>query len=690
MKKLIVGVDIGGTFTDIVGVDDTGVFHLEKVSSTPTDQSLGLIKGINNLTKKFGLDNSVIKTVAHGTTVATNTLLEHAGAVTALITTKGFRDVLYIGRQNRPSLYSLRIQKPEVLIPRSLRREVSERTFHTGEIHVELNENELIELVQDLVTIGVESIAICFLHSYINPSNEIKALQIIRERFPSLKATISSQILPEFREYERTITTVINAYVQPKMEKYVMHLRDRLNSANIRAPLLIMKSSGGMMTDGTASSNCVFTLLSGPAGGVLGAENFAKISSHKNLITCDMGGTSFDVSVIINGKSGFRNEGEIEGYPIRFPHIDIATIGAGGGSIAWIDGGGALRVGPKSAGANPGPVSYSRGGIEPTITDANLILGYIGERLAGGSVLLDLNMARNAVREQLCTKLHKNIEEAALGILQVANASMIRAIRKITIEKGIDPRGFAILAYGGAGPLHAVEIARSLNIKNVIVPIAPGNYSALGLLVAPIRYDEVVTMVVEQKELCIDEINNNLSILYEKAVKEIERDNFKHENAEYSFSADLRYLNQDYTINIPLETSKLNETHLNAAISSFHTKHLQEYGFNKHGDPVELVNLRLSVVLLENSINFRKSELILEESEVNTNKTSRAFFNGNWENINVINRMTLKPGMKIVGPARIEELGSTTLLGPMDSLVVENDYSLLIDVNPRLIELENQ
>lgn len=488
MAKLKLGVDVGGTFTDVVGINEDGKVYFAKTPSTPEDQSIGVLNGIRALLEELGVAPDCVTGVAHGTTVATNTLLERNGAVTALITTKGFRDVLDIGRQSRPELYDLHARKPASLIPRYLRREADERMDYTGTVLVQLDMEELKKTIHELMEEGAESIAICFLHSYANDENEKKALEVIREIAPDFPVSVSSEILPEFREFERMNTTVMNAYVQPRMQKYVSQLRRRLDENGINSPLTIMQSSGGMMTDQIAAQKSVNTLLSGPAGGVLAAEFLSKITDYHNIITGDLGGTSFDVGIVQNGSIGITGEGVIEGFPVKFPHIDITTIGAGGGSIAWLDAGGALRVGPRSAGAVPGPVCYSKGGTEPTVTDAHAVLGRVGEKLLGGKMHLDVAAARKAIEEKLAVKLNMTVEEVAEGILRVANSNMVRAIRVMTVERGIDPRKFVLLPYGGAGALHAVELARTLDIGTVVIPIAPGNFSAFGLLVAPIRY----------------------------------------------------------------------------------------------------------------------------------------------------------------------------------------------------------
>lgn len=679
MNRLKIGVDVGGTFTDIVGIDDNGKVFYAKTPSTPQDQSIGVVTGIRRLLADLNMPTEAVKEIAHGTTVATNTLLEHNGAVTALITTEGFRDVLQIGRQSRPFLYDLHAKRPEPLISRFLRREASERTIYTGTILVQLDEEGLRKTVRELVADGAQSIAVCFLHSYANAENEQRALKVIKEVAPQLYVSVSSDILPEFREYERMNTTVINAYVQPRMDHYVSQLTKHISEAGVDAPLMIMKSTGGMMTDAVAASKSVNTLLSGPAGGVLAAEFLSNISGYKNLITCDMGGTSFDVAVIQNGQVGIGNEGVIEGYPVMFPHIDITTIGAGGGSIAWIDTGGALRVGPKSAGAVPGPVCYSKGGIEPTITDAHAAIGFIGTELLGGEMKIDVEAARRAIKEKLADRLGMSIEETAEGILRVSNANMIRAIRTMTVEKGIDPRKFALLPFGGAGALQAVEHARALEIKNVIIPPAPGNFSAFGLLAAPIRYDEVVTYRARQDQVDLKKMESLMRNLEKTAMDEMKRDVVDSTSMSFEYSADIRYFGQAYSLSVRIHDNRMSENTWEQVIADFHQCHIRTYGFKNEHDPVELVNLRLAVIEKTNNPDlYVKGEKV---SKPVVNHTTRSvFIKDGWVPAAIYKRADLPVGYTLQGPAVIEEQGCTSVLGPGDVATIDDRMAIVVTV----------
>ncbi|MFB3162370.1 hydantoinase/oxoprolinase family protein [Neobacillus sp. 179-J 1A1 HS] len=679
MSKIKIGVDVGGTFTDVVAVNDEGKFFFAKTSSTPEDQSIGVVNGITRILQDLNLSPKDVRGVAHGTTVATNTLLERTGAKTALITTEGFRDVLEIGRQNRPNLYDLHARRLEPLVNRNWRREVPERTLHTGEIIKELDESELQRCVRELISEGVESISICFLHSYANPANEQRALEMVKSIAPNLPISVSSNILPEFREFERMNTTVLNAYVQPGMERYISRLSDRIGSIGVKGRLTIMQSSGGMMTDNVAASRSVHTLLSGPAGGVLAAQFLAGLTGEQNLITVDLGGTSFDVSVIKDGEVSIRTQGEIEGYPVKFPHIDIHTIGSGGGSIARIDSGGALRVGPQSAGAQPGPACYGRGGTKPTVTDAHAVLGRVGSTLLGGELALDLVAARNAIDTHIASPLGIAIEDAAEGILRVVNSSMVRAIRVMTVERGIDPRKFTILPFGGAGALHSVDLARSLGMSKVMVPNAPGNFSAFGLLASPIRYDEVRTHRVHQNKVNLQVISELLVELETSARERLKNDEVEINDVLVERRADLRYFGQAYELSVPFPEGDMNDEKWRTLIEAFHKTHEQNYGFRKSEDPVEVVNLRVSV-LSKNESTILSTEGTRRTSDLKPIEIRKAYFSGEWLDTSIYERSTLTTGDSFTGPAILKEAGSTTVIGPGDVATVDKWLNIMIEI----------
>ncbi len=679
MLKLKLGVDVGGTFTDVVAVDQHGHIYYAKTPSTPKDSSMGVIQGIVRILHDLSAAPACVHSVAHGTTVATNTLLERTGAHTALITTKGFRDVIEIGRQSRSELYDLHARKSEALIPRYMRREVCERTLYDGHVLTPLDEDGLRQLVHELVAANVESIAVCFLHAYANDASECRALEIIRSIAPHVPVSLSSDILPERREFERMNTTVMNAYVQPRMEKYLSRLRKRLDSANIHAGLSIMQSSGGMMSDQIAARKSVNTLLSGPAGGVLAAQFLASMTPYKNLITSDVGGTSFDVAVVQNGSANVTGEGCIEGFSVKFPHLDITTIGAGGGSIAWLDAGGALRVGPRSAGAVPGPVCYCKGGEEPTVTDAHAVLGRLSGELLGGEMRLDIERARSAIAEKLSTPTGISVEEMAEGILRVVNANMVRAIRVMTVERGIDPRKFAVLPFGGAGALHGVDLARAMDIRQVIVPPAPGNFSAFGLLAAPVRYDESCAYLACGEHIQPDKISELLAMLQMRARDEMRRDGIDEKLAQFEPSADMRYLGQAFELSIPLHAGLPVAAMWEKAVDDFHAAHERAYGFKKTDDPIEVVNLRLCAVSDENNAPLCHAYPQQNSTPVPVH-ISPAYFYGRWIDTPTYRRNDLAPGAALAGPAIIAENGATTVVGPGDQVQIDEYLNLVIRV----------
>ncbi len=488
MPQILVGVDTGGTFTDIVLLQE-GEIRIHKVLSTPDDPSSAILQGLAQLGVAQDLD-----VLVHGSTVATNAVLEHKGAVTGLITTAGFRDVLEIGRQTRPRLYAINVQKVPPLVPRSLRLEVNERLNERGEVLVELDEASLYEAIRTLQEAGVEAVAISLLFSFTNPAHERIVTEAVRAA--SLYVSPSYEVLPEFREYERTSTVVLNAYVGPLIDRYLARLESELSQHTV---LRIMQSNGGSILSSTARREAARTLLSGPAAGVVGAAFVAKMSGFTQTITLDIGGTSTDVA-LVNGSISETTDGAIGGYPTKLPMIDIHTVGAGGGSIAYFDTGGALRVGPVSAGANPGPAAYGRGGTEATVTDANLVLGrLLPEAFLGGTMSLDSRRAHEVVAHIAEHWVH-TVEEAALGIIRVVNANMEAAIRLISVERGCDPRQFTLVAFGGAGPLHACELAAALGIPRVLIPTTPGVLSALGMLTADTLKDYVRTVMVAAEE----------------------------------------------------------------------------------------------------------------------------------------------------------------------------------------------
>lgn len=676
------GVDVGGTFTDLVLYDvDTNHIELTKTPSTPSNQAEGVTTGIEMLLKRIAVPASNISFLIHGTTVATNTLLERKGASTALIVTEGFRDVLEVGRQDRPDLYDWRIRKTTPLVPRHLRFEIKERILYTGEIHKDLDLEALHRLVETIRGSGAESVAVCLMHSYANPKHEIEIGQTLQEHLPDLPVSLSHQILPEFKEFERMSTTVINSYVSPVIGTYVNQLTNNIVEAGISSNLYIMQSNGGTMRATSAVERPVNTILSGPAAGVIGSVAISKQASQMNAICVDMGGTSFDVTLAHNGEVRQTRESEIERLPIKVPMVDIHTLGAGGGSIAWIDPGGALRVGPKSSGADPGPACYGKGGKEPTVTDANLVLGRLNpSRFLGGRMSLDTGLARSVIDERLAKPLGLSIEACAEGIIRVVNASMIKGIRVVSVAKGFDPRDFCLVAFGGAGPVHSSELASELDIPKVLVPIAPGVTSALGLLMADLRHDFVQTVLKSGDSLDHNEINSKFATMEDEAVQRMQQDGVPAEQVTLLRMADIRYAGQGYELEIPINSGKLTKQSMKNTEDQFHMAHERMYGYSTPDRPIEAVNLRITALTELPRPKFVPQKLVQRKNpEVARDGQRNVYFNGRFVETFIYYRPLLQPGDCINGPAVIEQEDSTTLVWEDQIARVDAFSNLLVE-----------
>ena len=663
-----VGIDVGGTFTDITILDEkTGKISAIKIPSTIEDQSIGVINGLQKMNTSFPLEE--ITYMIHGTTVATNALLERKGAKTAFITTEGFRDILYIGRQTRPHIYDFWAKKPAPVIPRSDSYEIPERIDFAGDILKPLDKMKAIEVIEKIRQKNFESIAVSFLHSYINPEHELKMRELIIKNIPDVYITLSSEVLPEYREYERASTITINAYLQPPIKRYMSRLEDRKNQLNIRPKIHIMQSNGGIISIENASNQSVRTIFSGPAGGALLGPFIAKQVGIQDVITFDMGGTSLDICLTRKRQLRITNESEIDGLPIRVPMIDIHTLGAGGGSIAWIDAGGILQVGPESAGATPGPACYKKGGTLPTVTDANVALGYINPNyFLGGEMQIDLNLAKQAIEKHIASFFNIGIEEAAAGIIDVVNSNMIRGMRVVSVEKGYDPRNFTLIAFGGAGPLHAAAIARELKMPQVIIPPNPGNASALGFLLSDVRYDYVQTYIVSDKHLEIEKFAQIFDKMKCLAYKDLKAEGFQKQEIRLIYTIDMRYLGQSSELNIPIDFEVKTQEDIQKIVETFHQFHEENYGYRMEDEEVMFVNFRLAAI--GEVPRLIKTPQPLEDKDPSKalKGTRKVYLEGNWIDASIYERKKLKPGNYIKGPAIIEEYGSTTLiLQGMDS-----------------------
>ena len=676
------GIDSGGTFVDVVLFEeDTGNLKITKTPSTPQNPSIGVYNGIKKIIEREKIDPRKILSLVHGTTVATNALLEYKGVQTALLLTKGFKDVLSIVRQDRPKLYDYFVRRPDPLVPRHLRFEIQERTLFNGDILEELNESEVPGIIEKIKSMGIKTVGVCFLHSYANPKHELRVKELFQKHHPEATVSLSWEILPEIRELERMSTTVINAYVMPIVERYLLDLVERMGKAGLTIDVNVMQSNGGIMTAKLASQKSVATILSGPAGGVIGSQGISVLAGHKDVITLDMGGTSADICLINNGKFLTTKESEIGGHAVKVPMIDINTIGAGGGSIAWIDPGGLLRVGPQSAGADPGPACYGKGGTLPTVTDANLVLGRLNpDYYVGGEMGIDVNLAKAAIEKQVAAPLKLNLEEAAQGILKIVNANMIRGIRRVSVQRGHDPRQFALFCYGGGGPLHGTELAIELNVPRLIIPTSPGVNSAVGLLMADFRYDYSKTFLKKVSEVKLKDLHDQYKDLEEQARQQMLDEKIPEDKIVFHRSADMRYYGQGYEVDVPVPGGQLSKGHVEEIKQSFHQIHAQLYGYNQPQAEMEVVYLRLAAIGLVPKPNFRKRVLTGEDSSHACKGHRMVYMDGKYVKATLYDRSRLQPSNRIQGPAIVEQFDSTTLIKAAQTAVVDEYLNLIVHI----------
>lgn len=681
--KLRIGIDTGGTFTDICLFDEeTRKIAVTKLSSTPDDPSRAILQGIIDILRRENAKPSQINYLAHGTTVATNTLIQHKGARTGLITTSGFRDLLELGRQRRPNLYDLQVDKPEPLIPRELRLEVKERLNYEGRIEIPLDKEEVFRVVRALKAKEVESIAVCFLYSYLNPSHEELVKEIIREEIPDLYVSTSHEVLPEFREYERLSTVVINAYLGPVIDKYLYNLERQVSRMGISIDPYITQSNGGIISLKMARHHPVRTVLSGPSAGVVGAAYVGLLAGFKNIITFDMGGTSTDVSLVEDGQMKVNEEMEVQGYPIRLPMLEVNTVGAGGGSLAWIDKGGHLKVGPQSAGAFPGPACYGFGNEEPTVTDANVMLRTLNpDYLLGNRMPIDAKASERAIMK-IAERLHMNPMEVAQGIISIVTSNMARAIRVVSVSKGYDPRDFTLVAFGGAGPLHAARLARELNIPYVLVPEIPGILCALGLLVTDIRSDYTLTHPISTNYATAEDIISIFKKLENQARDWLNQEGIPENDRIYKYSIYMRYKGQNYELRVPLDLGELRTGNIYNLINRFHQIHRQYYGYYAEDEPTQLVTFHLEAlgkVPKATLKTYPKDSSDSCQALVGSRNVYLEEVKGFVE-CPVYRRDNLRHGNLITGPAIIEQMDSTTLILPNQEAVVDSYHNLIINI----------
>jgi N-methylhydantoinase A len=680
-----IGIDSGGTFTDAVLFDEqTGALHITKTPSTPYDPSLGVFEAIQKIIRLSGLPPLEVSALIHGTTVATNALLEYKGVRTAVILTEHFKDILSIVRQDRPKMYDFFKRRPEPLVPRHLRFEVRERMLYDGRVLVPLDQDQVRSIIARLKRDGIMAVAVCLLHSYANPAHEIRIKELFDVHYPEASVSLSWDVLPEIREYERMSTTIINAYVMPIIERYLRELEGRLDHSRLTVDLNVMQSNGGIMPSRSASKKSVATILSGPAGGVIGSHFLAGLARVRDLITLDIGGTSTDICLIAGGRYLTTKESEIGGHAIKVPMIDINTIGAGGGSIAWIDRGGALRVGPQSAGAAPGPACYGQGGREPTVTDANLVLGRLNpEYYVGGEMTLHPELSREIILEKIALPLGLTLDTAAEGILKVVNANMIRGIRRVSVERGYDPRHFSMIAFGGGGPVHAADLAVEMNLPRVMVPLTPGVNSALGLLIADFRYDFSKTFLTRVAATTAQNIERNMEELEQRALKEMLREGIPRDRILFIRTVDMRYLGQGYEIEVPFGGGAPDLAGIDRLLENFHGLHERLYGYRQPEAETEIVYLRLAALGHTAKPGFPATPAAGPDASGALKGQRPVFIQGRFIDTRLYERRRLKPGNRAEGPAVIEQFDSTTLVLPGQLFEIDEFMNILIHIAGR-------
>ena len=691
-RRFRLGVDVGGTFTDVVLTGPDGRMSVRKVSSTPGRYDEGIIRGIGEALEEAGVTASDVVEVCHSTTAATNAVLERKGAKVGLITTRGFRDVLEVRRLRTPTLYDLFYEPPDPLVPRYLRLEVDERLDAAGQVLTPLDSDEVRERIDELLSEGVESLAVCLINAYRNPVHERAIGHLVRAEYPELFVSLSHEVVSAIREYERTSTTVANAYLMPVMNTYLRSLRERVSAMGIEAPILVMQSSGGMMTSHRAGERPVFSLESGPVAGVSGALDLSKKLSTPNLLTFDMGGTTTKAAVIEEGEPLKSGEYEIGapiskgsrllkggGYLLMVRAVDVAEVGAGGGSLVSLDAAGSFRVGPQSAGAEPGPICYDRGGEEPTTSDANVLLGYLNpEYLLGGSLKVNLVKTHRIFKEKVATPLGLSVLEAAYGVHVVANAAMARAMRSVTTERGRDARNFALVAFGGSGPCHAAALARQMGITKVIVPTAPGLFSSLGLLAAAQEYEFVRSLMMVTGDGAVDGLEGGFSALEEEASQTLRLEGYDPTRLAFQRYADLHYAAQIHELTVPVpESGSLAELK-----DVFGQEHHRTYGYRSDCENVEVTNIRVigrPDVEASSSLDMSSMGAAIYDSAGNRRRR-KAYFG---REIGLVETEIITRGHlsseATPGPVIVEEYDTTIVVPPGCSISRDESWNVILN-----------
>lgn len=682
--KYRIGIDVGGTFTDFLLTDHEGNSSVYKTLSTPEDPTIGFFNGLTEMARdlNLGLEEFIqkIELIVHGTTVGTNAALTYSGAKTALLTTKGFRDVLEMRQGLRPDAYNNKYVSPKPFVPRHLRIGIEERIDYRGEEVAPLSEQDIVDAVEYIREQGVEAVAISFMHSYANAEHEKRAGEIVREKLPDRYVTISSELVPRSRLYDRSSTTVLNSYIGPIIKNYLTNLTRKLENLHFHGTLLIMQSNGGVATPQATIAKAANTLLSGPASAPVAGSWYLKPHGIGDALTMDMGGTSFDVALVKDGYPLIRTEGEIADWPISLPTVDIHTIGSGGGSIAWVDEGGLLHVGPKSAGAHPGPACYGFGSELPTVTDANLVLGYLNpDYFLGGKMKLDLEAARKAIKEKIADKLGLTVEEAAQGIIDMVNVNMANGIREITTKRGYDPREFPLVCAGGAGPLHAAAIAEELESTLVIIPKESSIFCAAGMLMSDLRHDFVKVHRTSANEIKLSELLELFSQLEEQGIEVLTKDGVKREEMKFQYSLDMMYKGQYFQVNVPFSEEEMKTLTVDAVKDKFHQWHDQLFGYSTPEMEVEIINFNLSALGITQKPNMKYADYHGSSPE-QAYKGSRPMSHGDKGKLvqtPVYDGDALVHGNVIIGPAIIEQKVTT--------VIVSSSFNVIVDKNDNYI-----
>jgi len=678
-NSTVIGIDIGGTFTDIVTMNSSnGELHLQKVPTTPKDPSVGFVQGIAQVLSEQAVGVGAVSHIFHGTTVATNLILESKGADLLLITNKGFRHVLEIGRHDIPrkeNMFSW-VKPKRPVHPKHI-YEISGRMNFDGSPLAPIIDSEISEITQKIKASKLKSVAICLLHSYANPVHEKHVRSLLLSADPELHISVSSEVLPVFREYERTMATILNVYVMPAITSYVGKLEDRCQQMDVRAPIFLMKSSGGVTSTNAAKREPIQTVLSGPAAGVIGASHVAKLAGLSNVITIDIGGTSADVCLIQQGAHAVTGRGRIGDWPLNTPMIDITTIGAGGGSLAKVTADGQLLVGPESAGSVPGPVCYGKGGKQPTVTDANLVLGRLCPSLLNDDFILDTKSAQAAIQSKIADPLGLTVTQAAQGILDIVDHAMVGALRLVTVERGLDPRDFALLPFGGAGPVHGASLARLLGITTQIIAAHPGVLSAYGLLNADLRSDFSRTFFCPDPFKSLKAIKQVFTELDKQATHWFSQESIPLPQQRLSWAASLRYAHQGFELTVPWNDAKKTSASLSTVMESFHALHQKLYTFNQLDTPVELVTLHVTATAA-----FQRpdapAKIKFSRKPPEMSGQQKMFADKKWHVAPVYHRTKLLPGAQLLGPAIIKQLDTTTVVLPGQKVKAHPSGALII------------